>query len=150
MHSILTFIFIGFVIIFASCNSGLTTSSTVAEAVAPVAKTIVRFGKPHFGLFVRLLFDASNIPLLLIDQMRDGRLLKLVYGSDSALNRGERQTKRVLNQMIKNTMVNVDTVNGNEAARVLFKLKTSTREIPHTIGGKKIQITSLCTLSSAT
>ncbi len=56
--------------------------------------------------------------------MRDGRLLKLVYGSDSGLNRGERQTKRVLNQMIKNTMVNVDTVNRDEAARVLFKLKT--------------------------
>ena len=50
------------------------------------------------------------------DQMRDGRLLKLVYGSDSGLNRGERQTKRVLNQMIKNTMVNVDTVNRDEAA----------------------------------
>ena len=96
-------------------------------SIKPVRRYMDRyhFGKPHFGLFVRLLFDASSVPLLLIDQMRDGRLLRLVYGSDSGLNRGERQTKRVLNQMIKNTMVNVDTVNRDEAARVLFKLKTS-------------------------
>tara|TARA_A100001037_G_scaffold39777_1_gene30902 strand:- start:198 stop:1157 length:960 start_codon:yes stop_codon:yes gene_type:complete len=42
MHAILTVIFIGFVIILASCNSGQTTSNTVAETVTPVAKTIVR------------------------------------------------------------------------------------------------------------